>query len=222
MSVSFELNAEPRSDQGKGASRRLRREGKVPAILYGGGQDPQPITLSHNQLFHALENEAFFSHVLEIKVGDKTENAVLKDLQRHPAKPIIMHADFQRVVKGQAIHMQVPLHFTGEEAAPGVKTEGGLITHHITSIEVECEPAALPEYIEVDVSGLHVGDVVHLTDIALPAGVVLVDLLGTEGMSEEELAEVNQPVVSIHAKKGGGEEAEPAAEGEEAAGGAAE
>ncbi|WP_297527493.1 50S ribosomal protein L25/general stress protein Ctc [Thiohalobacter sp.] len=221
MSVSFELNAEPRSDQGKGASRRLRREGKVPAILYGGGQDPQPITLSHNELFHALEHEAFFSHVLEIRLGDRTENAVLKDLQRHPAKPIIMHADFQRVVKGQAIRMQVPLHFTGEERAPGVK-EGGLITHHITAIDVECDPTALPEYIEVDVSGLGVGDVVHLTDIALPDGVVLVDLLGTEGMSEEELAEVNQPVVSIHARKGGGEEEETAAEGGEEAGEATE
>jgi large subunit ribosomal protein L25 len=214
MAISFELNAEPRTDTGKGASRRLRHAGKIPAIMYGGNKDPEALTLNHNEVIRNLEHEAFYSHILTIKVGGSETRAVLRDLQRHPSKPFVQHMDLQRVSETEKIRMHVPLHFLGEEIAPGVKA-GGMISHEIIEVEVECLPKDLPEYIEVDISGMDVGDSLHLSDLAIPGGVDLLELARGEG---HDLG-----VVSIHAKRGTEEveeEAAPeaAAEGGEEAG----
>ncbi|GAA3922782.1 50S ribosomal protein L25/general stress protein Ctc [Litoribacillus peritrichatus] len=177
--VDFVLNAEVRDDQGKGASRRLRREaGKVPAIIYGGAKNrkPQSITLAANELDKALMNEAFFSHVLTLKVGDKEEQVVLKDLQRHPAKPVIYHADFLRVTKSTVLTKTVPLHFINEDTSVGVKQQGGKISHNAADIQIKCTIATLPEFIEVDMAAVEAGQTVHLSDIKLPKGVSSVQL----------------------------------------------
>ena len=142
---------------GKGASRRLRLKGDlVPAIIYGGGEAPESISIPHKDLMKATENDAFFSHILTINVGSSKATAIIKDLQRHPAKPRIMHADFQRIVQDQAINVDVPLRFVNEESCVGVKTGGGLISHNMTQIRVSCLPSDLPEYIEVDVVNVNV------------------------------------------------------------------
>ncbi|MEM6818564.1 MAG: 50S ribosomal protein L25/general stress protein Ctc [Pseudomonadota bacterium] len=189
MTDKIDLVAEFREDQGKGASRRLRKEGKVPAILYGAGRQPRSISLQHNKLQRALEDESFYSSVLNIMVGDKSQEAILKDLQRHPAKNQILHVDLQRIVAGEAIRMSVPLHFTGEDVAPGVKLQGGVVAHLINEVEVVCLPKDLPEYIEVDVSELDIDSIVHLSDIKLPKGVEVPQL--AQG------SDYDQPVVSI-------------------------
>jgi len=196
MSDLFELDAELREDKGKGASRRLRRLADlVPAIIYGGDRDPQPLTLVRKDLEKALENEAFFSHVLTIKVGSKTQKAILKDLQRHPAKDRVMHADFLRVDDNTAVKVNVPIHFVNEEKCHGVKMEGGIIQHQVTDIEVSCLPGDIPEYIEVDMIDVNVGDIVHLSDITLPEGVTSVALALGE---DHDLA-----VASVIAPRGG-------------------
>jgi len=174
MSVTFEINAEVRTDAGKGASRRLRHTGKIPAIIYGGGKDPVALTVEQNKLAHALENEAFYSHILTINVDGKAEQAVLRDLQRHPARPLLLHADFQRVSATEKLHMHVPLHFVGE--ATGVKDEGGVCSHTMSDVEVSCLGKDLPEFIEVDVTDLALGHALHLSDLTLPEGVELVQL----------------------------------------------
>ena len=170
MSENLTINAEARSDMGKGASRRLRHEGLVPGIIYGADKEPEMITVKHNELAHALEDEAFYSSILTVAVGGDTQQVVLKDLQRHPAKPFIMHLDLLRISQKTAIKMQVPLHFINEETAPGVKG-GGTSSHNMTEVEISCLPADLPEYIEVDCGGLEIGDSIHLSEIALPKGV---------------------------------------------------
>ena len=180
MSNEFVVTAEPRSDQGKGASRRLRRAGRVPAILYGAGKDPVPLSVDHNELLKQLENEAFYSHILTVQVGGEKEQAILKDMQRHPAKPFIIHLDFMRVSAGEKIRVNVPLHFMGADVAPGVKVGGGIVTHAVTEVEINCLPKDLPEYIEVDLSELELGHSLHLSDIKLPIGVELVQLLQGE------------------------------------------
>ncbi len=207
--VDFDINAQSRSDVGKGASRRLRSEGKVPAVLYGAGKDALSLSLDHDEIFHHLEHEAFYSHILSIKVDGKAEKAVLKDVQRHPSKPKIQHVDFQRVSETHKIHMHVPLHFIGEDVAPGVKA-GGLVSHLMTSVDINCLAKDLPEYIEVDISALENGDSIHLSHIKLPNGVEIPSL--AQGPDHD------LPVVSIHAPKGGaaaGEEEAVAAEGGE-------
>ena len=216
MSDQFELTAELREDKGKGASRRLRRlADQVPAIIYGGKEDPKPLTLVRKDFEKALENEAFFSHVLSINVGGNTEKAILKDLQRHPAKDVVMHADFLRVDDKVAIKVHVPIHFVNEDTCYGVKMEGGMVQHQVTDIEVSCLPADIPEYIEVDMAEVKSGEIVHLTDISLPEGGSSVALaLG----DDHDLA-----VGSVIPPKGGSDaddEAEAAAEadGEEEAG----
>ena len=216
MSDQFELTAELREDKGKGASRRLRRlADQVPAIIYGGKEDPKPLTLVRKDFEKALENEAFFSHVLSINVGGNTEKAILKDLQRHPAKDVVMHADFLRVDDKVAIKVHVPIHFVNEDTCYGVKMEGGMVQHQVTDIEVSCLPADIPEYIEVDMAEVKSGEIVHLTDITLPEGVTSVALaLG----DDHDLA-----VASVVPPKGGSDaddEAEAAADadGEEEAG----
>lgn len=176
MKQSFVVEAEVRTAQGKGASRRLRHQDKVPAILYGGKGAPQAIAVSHNELMKQLKVEAFYSHILTVKIGGNTEQAVLKDLHRHPVRDEIMHMDLQRVLADQLLRMHVPLHFKGAEVAPGVKTGGGIIEHHLIQVEVECLPKDLPEYIEVDLSQLNVNESVHLSQLKVAENVALVEL----------------------------------------------
>ena len=208
MAEEFDLIAEIREDQGKGASRRLRHEGKVPAIIYGAGRPPRALVFDHNKVLRQLENESFYSSVLNIKVGEKSQAVILKDVQRHPAKPQIMHMDFQRVQAHETLRVNVPLHFIGEDDAPGVKLQKGVVTHNVVDIEIECLPGNLPEYIEVDCSGLEIGDSLHLSDLKAPSGVKLVDLLNFENMDEEERAEADQTVVMIAAPRVEAEEGE--------------
>jgi len=176
MSTGFELTAVSRTDLGKGATRRLRKENKVPAVVYGAGSEPVSITLGHNELLHSTENEAFFSHILSLKIDGKKENVVIKDLQRHPSKAILMHADFLRINLNEKLKVHVPIHFIGEDVAPGVK-QGGVVTHDMVDVEVECLPKNLPEFIEVDISELDLGDSVHLSDLTAPKGTELVALI---------------------------------------------
>jgi len=207
MSDQFEIQAEVREDLGKGASRRLRRLADlVPAIIYGGDRDPQALTLVRKDLEKALENEAFYSHVLTINVGSDKQQAILKDLQRHPAKETVMHADFLRVNENRAIKVHVPIHFVNEATSYGVKTQGGIVQHQETDIEVQCLPSKIPEYIEVDMLKVEIGQIIHLSDITLPEGVSSVALALGE---DHDLA-----VASIIAPKGG---SEAAAEGGSAA-----
>ena len=212
MSDQFELNAEVRQDIGKGASRRLRRlANNVPAIIYGGGEDPQPLTLVRKDFEKALENEAFFSQVLTINVGKNAQKAILKDLQRHPAKNSVMHADFLRVDEKTVVKVTVPIHFLNEEKSVGVKMEGGIVQHQMTEVEVQCLPGDIPEYLEVDMIEVVTGQIVHLSDITFPEGVVSTALSLGE---DHDLA-----VASIIAPRGALEDevaAEADAEGEEA------
>ncbi len=170
----FALEAEVRKELGRSASRCLRRNERVPAVIYGAGKDAVSITLDHNKVLHALEHEAFYSSILELKIGSKTEKAVLKDLQRHAFKPKILHMDFLRVDSKTEIHVHVPLHFVGE--CPAVK-EGGVVTHLINEVEVVCLPGDLPEYLEIDLSALQLDHTQHLSEIKLPKGVKLAQLI---------------------------------------------
>ncbi len=210
MSI-FELEAESRSDQGKGASRRLRHDGMVPAVIYGGSKEPQSIKLVHSEILKRLDHEAFYSHILTVKVDGKPTKTILRDMQRHPAKPVIMHMDFMRIDEKKPIRVHVPLHFLGADVAPGAK-EGGLISHDMVEVTLEVLPKHLPEYIEVDISAMEIGDILHLTDLKLPETGSLVELARGEGH--------DLPIVSIHVRRGGTEEEEEAAAaaaGEEAA-----
>ncbi len=211
MAISFVLNGESRSDMGKGASRRLRRAGKIPAIIYGGDKDPEALTLSHNEVLRNLEHEAFYSHILTVKSGGKEMQAILRDLQRHPSKAIIMHMDLQRVSATEKLWTNVPIHIIGEDVSPSVKA-GCLVSHDLTDVEVECYPKDLPEYIEVDISSLEVGESIHLSGLKVPDGVTLTEL---ERGEDHDIS-----VVSIHPKRIVEEEEEgvetPAAEGGEA------
>jgi large subunit ribosomal protein L25 len=195
MSQEFVIEAFPRDDQGRGASRRLRREErKIPAIIYGGNKDATPVAIWHNELKKALENEAFFSHILTVDIQGKKESVILKDLQRHPYKPILTHADFQRVDKDHEIHVNVPLHFVNEETAPAIKLQGGVANHQINEVEVICLPQNLPEFIEVDMAEVDMDQVVHLSDLKLPKGVKIAALQQGE---DHDL-----PVVAIHKPRG--------------------
>jgi len=207
MSNEFELNAEVRTDLGKGASRRLRRLAElVPAVIYGADKEPVSITVTHKDIQKALLNEAFYSHIITLNVGKKKEKVILKDLQRHPAKPRIMHADFQRVSADQAITLSVPLHFINEEKCKGVKTGGGSLIKAMTELSISCLPKDLPEFIEVDVLELGVGEALHISQITLPKGVTSVDLIHGH--------DADNSVVSVLAPRGGSD-AEGNAEGEE-------
>lgn len=190
----FTLDATVRTDMGKGASRRLRHEGKVPAIIYGAGKDPIALSLEHNKVVQAQDFEAFYSHVLTINIDGKPVEALLKDMQRHPFKPKVTHIDFLRVVAGQALQTNVPLHFINENKAPGIKTDGGHAEHHMNEIEVTCLPKNLPEFIEVDLLKVELGQTIHISDLTLPKGVESVELAKGE---DHDLA-----VVTIKAAKG--------------------
>jgi len=176
MKESFELNAVVRTDMGKGASRRLRRTAVVPAIVYGGTNEPQTISIEQKELIRHLDNEAFYSHVLTMNLDGKPESVVLRDLQRHPYKAVILHADFMRIDNKTVLNMNVPLHFINEETAVGVKQEGGLVARLATDVEVSCLAKDLPEYIEVDLTELHLGESIHLSEVKVPNGVDLVAL----------------------------------------------
>lgn len=189
-SLKFELEAEVRHDVGKGASRRLRHADSIPAIVYGAGKEPLSLTLNHEKISLALAHEAFYSHILTLKVGKNHEKVILKDIQRHPSKPRIQHIDFLRIKADQKLKMNVPLHFVGEEKAPGIK-KGGIFTHSITDLEISCLPDHLPEFIEVDVSTLELDQALHLSELKLPKGVEIVALShGVEGH--------DQAVISLH------------------------
>lgn len=175
MSGVFEFVAKSRSNSGKSAAKAVRRQGDVPAVIYGGGQAPQMLVLEHNEILKHLVHEAVYSHVLDVTVDGKTEKAVLKGVQRHPAKPKVLHLDFMRINESDKLKVRVPLHFVNEATSVGVK-KGGVVTHSVVDVEVMCLSSALPEFIEVDLADLDVGQSIHLTDLALPAGVQLVEL----------------------------------------------
>ena len=223
MSVDFTLSAEMRDGQqlGKGASRRLRRMGKVPAVIYGGGEDAVAVTFDHDSLIHSLEQEAFYSHILTVDVAGKSQRAILRDLQRHPYKPTVLHMDLLRVREDTAINVHVPLHFLNEDTCPGVKLEGGVISHNIVEVEVSCLPKDLPEFIEVDASGLHLNESLHLSDIKAPGGVTIVELSHGEG-HDHVVVSVNvkreveeEPVVTDEAVEGDAEATDADAEAKE-------
>jgi len=187
MKTSFELVAEFRDAEGKGASRRLRRANKVPAILYGGHREPRALALDHTRLLLMLDNERFYSTIINIKVGDVSQAAVLKDVQRHPAKNAVIHVDLQRVLENEKIRIAIPLHFKGAAVSPGVKA-GGIVSHLRNEVEVSCLPKDLPEYVDVDLSGLGMNQMLYLADLPVPEGVEITEL--SHGR--------NSPVVSIH------------------------
>jgi large subunit ribosomal protein L25 len=210
MSIDFVLNAEWREEQGKGASRRLRHAGKIPAILYGAGSKPVALSLDQNAFLRNLEHEAFYSHVLTIKFNGTSERAILRDLQRHPSKATILHVDLQRVLETEELRVAVPLHFIGEEVAYGVKMQGGNLSHLMTEAEVACLPANLPEYIDVDVSNLHVNDSIRLSEVKLPEGVSFFDL--THGTEQDHI------LVTVYPPRGEGIETGEGSEEEKAPG----
>jgi len=200
MENLFEVQAEARTDEGKGASRRLRHAGQIPAVVYGAEKEPVSISINHNQFLRHLDEEAFYAHILTLIVDGKKDQVVLKDLQRHPANDNkIIHADFLRVHAGHEMTMTVPVHFIGEETAPGVK-DGGLVSHMMTEVEIACLPKDLPEYIEADISGLEMDGSIHLTELALPKGVSLTALTHhqDEELEEGERSAYDQAVASIH------------------------
>ena len=207
MKTAFELVAEFRDAQGKGASRRLRRANKVPAILYGGHREPRALALDHTKLMLMLDNERFYSTIINLKVGDLNQAAILKDVQRHPAKNAVVHVDLQRVLDDEKIRITIPLHFKGEAGSPGVK-KGGVVSHLRNEVEVTCLPKDLPEFVEVDLSGVDINQMVYLADLKVPEGVEIPEL--THGR--------NSPVVSIHHARAEVEAEAPAAEGAAAAG----
>lgn len=190
MAQNFEVNAQIRTGLGKSHSRRMRRlNNRIPAVIYGGGQEAIPLSIDHNQITKSLENEAFYSHILTIRTDDNVEKAILRAIHRHPYKPKILHMDFQRISAKEKLTMNVPLHFTGEDVSPGVKS-GGMVSHLQTSVEISCLPADLPEFIEVDISQLDIEHSIHLSTLKLPKGVEFVALSPGH---ENDLA-----VVSIH------------------------
>jgi large subunit ribosomal protein L25 len=193
MSTDFTLHAKGREDTGKGASRRLRRlAGEIPAIVYGGKKDPVMLTLLHKDVAKALENEAFYSHIVSLDVDGSSEDVILKDVQRHPAKKLILHLDFLRVSKTTKLHTKVPLHFINEDVSVGVKTGGGIVAHTMTELDIMCLPKDLPEYIEVDMSDVELGQIVHISNIKLPKGVESVAL--SHGSDHDlSVATINKP-----------------------------
>ncbi len=199
MRISFELAAEFRDGQGKGASRRLRHAGRVPAILYGGHAEPRAITLNHQKLMTLIDNEKFYSSIINIVVGEEKQAAIVKDLQMHPARNAIVHVDMQRVVESEKIRIHIPIHFKGEAASPGVKSQGGVVSHRIADIEVSCLPKDLPEFIELDLSKMEMNESKHLSDLPLPEGVTI-----------PLIAKGDAVVVTVHPPRA--EEPEPTAE----------
>ena len=185
----FELSAEPRDKTGRSINHSLRQQGKLPGVIYGASKENEHISLSHNDVLHHLENEAFFSHILTLKINKKQEKVVLKDLHRHPYKPNLLHIDFLRIKPDERIHMRVPLHYTNEDTCVGVKS-GGVISHLVSDIEIHCLPADLPEYIEIDMQNVDLEQTLHLDEIVLPKGV-----------EHEQHGGESRAIVSVHMPK---------------------
>ncbi|MCK5189691.1 MAG: 50S ribosomal protein L25/general stress protein Ctc [Methylococcales bacterium] len=211
MSSVFEFDAVSRANAGTSGAKGIRRNGNIPDVIYGGSSEPELIELSHNVIAKKLANEAVYSHVLQLNVGGKVQNAILKDMQRHPAKDTIIHMDFMRVNMNEKIKVHVPLHFINEETSVGVKA-GGVVTHSMVEIEVTCLPGDLPEYIEVDLESVDIGGSVHLTDIAVSEGVEILAL--THG--EDHNLPVAQ-IVKTRIAASEDDDVTDAAEGEEGA-----
>jgi large subunit ribosomal protein L25 len=211
MSDTTSIIAEIREDVGKGASRRLRREGKIPAVVYGGHSEPVTLSLQQEEMLHATNNESFFSSILEIKVGkDHTQQVVVRDMHRHPFKPVIMHIDFMRVSAEEVLKISVPIHFVGEEESPAGKASGVVIQHQMTEIEITALPKDIPEFLSVDLSQIDAGDAVMLSSVELPEG-VSVPALEIEG------EDYDTPVANaVHVKESQGTGAAAAAEAEAA------
>jgi len=201
MAQTHEIKAQSRNDEGKGASRRLRRAAMVPAVVYGANQPPQSIQIEHNTILLAAKNEWFFSSILDLNVDGKVQKVLVRDWQKHPFKQQMLHMDFLRVNENEAIRVNVPLHFLNQEKSPAGKTSGVVISHNLTEVEVSCLPGNLPEFIELDLADLKPGDIIHLSQVKLPKGVSLPALhLG----ADHDIAVVTANTVK--------EEAEPAAE----------
>jgi large subunit ribosomal protein L25 len=192
---SFEIIAQLRTDKGKGASRRLRHNGFVPAIIYGAGKEPVSLSISQNEILKHLDNEAFYSQILTVNIDGQSEKVILKDLQRHPYRPSVMHLDLQRVSETQKLQMRVPLRFINAETCIGVKQGGGVISHQMSEVEISCLPKDLPEFIEVDLKNIKLNEVIHLSDLVSSAGVEL-------------LGQSDQAVISVHLARGEKEETE--------------
>ena len=228
MKVKIAIKAEPRSVQGTGASRRLRRESKVPGVVYGAGKDAVAIEVDHKDLWFKLKTEAFHASILDMELGSEKSQVLLRDYQMHPFRPLILHVDFQRVAADKKIHMRVPLHFVNAEISPGVKVAGGLVEHVMKELEISCLPKDLPEFVQVDLANLQAGHSLHLSHVPLPPGVEAIVPKGEHPMvativipkvmtAEEELAEaaaaatVSAADVPTTAQKAKEEEAAPAA-----------
>lgn len=208
MAKTHEIKVERRNDEGKGASRRLRRAGFVPAIVYGGELKPVSIQIEHKDVWHASQNEWFYSSILDLSLGGDVQKVLLRDMQRHPFKQLVLHLDFQRINENEAIRLRVPLHFLNQDTSPAGKASGVVITHEMNDVEVSCLPKNLPEFIEVDLGALKTGDIVHLSDLKLPSGVEIPELrMGKEHDHAVVIAKEVQEEV----------EAAPAAEGDVAA-----
>jgi len=191
MRMKFELSAEARADQGKGASRRLRHAGKVPAILYGGKGTPTNLSLSHQKLLLVIDKEQFYSSIIAVDVDGQKQPAIVKDVQMHPAKNAVVHVDLQRVLEDQPIRLHLPIHFLNAATSPGVKTQGGTVSHLRNDIEISCLPKDLPEAIEVDLGAMSLNDSVKLSELKLPPGVTIPELVHGH----------DAPVVTIHAPR---------------------
>jgi large subunit ribosomal protein L25 len=190
MRITYQVGADSRHDQGKGASRRLRRAGKVPAVLYGGQGGPRSITLDHQQLLTLIDKEKFYSSIISVNVDAQPQPAIIRDVQMHPAKNAVVHVDLQRVVETEKLRIHLPIHFKGEAVAPGVKTQGGIVSHLMQDVEISCLPADLPDFLELDLSAMNLNETRLLGDVPLPAGVTI-----------PELAHRNPPVVSVHSPR---------------------
>jgi large subunit ribosomal protein L25 len=206
MRITYQVGADSRHDQGKGASRRLRRAGKVPAVLYGGHGQPQNLTLDHQQLLTLIDKEKFYASIISINVEKHAQPAIVRDVQMHPARNAVVHVDLQRVIETEMLKIRLPVHFKGEATAPGVKLQGGIVSHLIQDVEVACLPKDLPDFLELDLSAMNLNDSKLLSDIPLPGGVTI-----------PELAHRNPPVVSVHSPRVAEPEPEAAAAATEGA-----
>ena len=214
MSTQYQIQTSARTGKGTSESRKYRRAGNVPAVLYGAGKDNQSLLLDHNEILRNLKTEGFQSAIIDIHTENGTEQAILRDVQMHPYKMQVLHVDFQRVSATEKIHIAVPLHFIGGEECPGVYNEGGIESHLINEVDVECLPADLPEYLEVDISGLHLHESVKLSDIKVPEGVVITALLhegedqtiasilAPKAIEEEEVVEAEEELVEGEEEEG--------------------
>ena len=216
MSSNYVLNAQSRDVFGTGASRRQRRDSHIPAVVYGAGKDNETVTLDHDQVMHSLEKEAFHSAIIDLQTDAGSQQVILREVQMHPHRPLVLHMDFQRIKATEKLHMKIPLHFDGADVAPGVKADGGILAHAITELDITCLPKDLPEYIAVDVSELGMNESIHLSGITLPEGVELTVTAYHEG-EDPAVATIAAPkVVEEESASEEGEGGEPTEGAEQA------